>query len=479
MIKAIFFDLDGVLFDGRYFHRDLFLMTIERFGIKGIDIDYHDKYLDGLSTKQKIDILIEKGFLAPRSKMDFFDIKQNLTEIALCGEQKPNKYLISILQILKQKGYKLVCVSNSILTTVKKSLYLTGIFELFDAVYGNESSAHPKPSPEPYLNAFQKEGFVASEVLILEDSVYGRTAAYLSGGHVLPIVDTMDVTLDKILEAIEFVNKGEMTEEKKTIHVVVPMAGLGSRFKQAGYTVPKPFIPVFGKPMIQWVIENMKILPEVYGGIEAVTPWTLKFHFIVQQAHLDAYNFDELCKSCEIDYTITPITSVTEGAACSVLLAKEHINNDERLVIVNSDQFLEWNQNEFYRALCNNEYDGCISVFEQNNPADVKWSYSKSDSKGIVTEVAEKKYISNWATTGIYGWAHGSDYVKYAEQMIAKNVRVNGEFYVCPVYNEAIGAGGIFRNLCCKKIWGLGVPEDLESFLKNYAHGTEGSTANS
>lgn len=472
MIKAIFFDLDGVLFDGKVFHRDLFLMTVIQFGIKGVDENFHEEFLEGLSTKQKIDILIQKGLLAAQSKMDFFDIKQNLTEIALCGKQKPNEYLISTLQILKEKGYRLICVSNSITLTVKRSLYLTGILELFDALYGNESSANPKPSPDPYLNAFHKEGVTPSEVLILEDSIYGRTAAYASGCNVLPIVDPMDVTLDKILKAIHLVNQGHMSEEKKTLHVVVPMAGLGSRFSKAGYTVPKPFIPVFGKPMIQWVIDNMKVHLEIYDGVSVPNPWSLKFHFIVQQAHLDAYNFDALCKSCNLDYTITPITSLTEGAACSVLLAKEHINNDEPLVTVNSDQFLEWDQNEFYRALCNNEFDGCISVFEQNNPDDIKWSYSKTDSKGIVTEVAEKKYISNWATTGIYGWAHGSDYVRYAEQMISKNIRVNGEFYVCPVYNEAISAGGNFRNLACKKIWGLGVPEDLEKFLEKYPNGT-------
>lgn len=468
MIKAIFFDLDGVLFDGKVFHRDLFLMTVAQFGISAVDESFHENYLEGLSTKQKIDILIEKRLLSPQSKMDFFDIKQNLTEIALCGKQKPNEYLISILQILKEKGYRLVCVSNSITVTVERSLYLIGILDLFNSVYGNESCANPKPSPDPYLNAFKIEGVAPSEVLILEDSVYGRSAAYTSRAHVLPIVDTMDVTLDKILKAIHLVNQGQMSEEKKTIHVVVPMAGLGSRFSKAGYTVPKPFIPVFGKPMIQWVIDNMKVHPEVYEEIAVASPWALKFHFIVQQAHLDAYNFDALCKSCELDYTITPITSVTEGAACSVLLAKEYINNNEPLVTVNSDQFLEWDQNEFYRALCNNEYDGCISVFEQNDIEDIKWSYSKIDSKGIVTEVAEKKYISNCATTGIYGWNRGSDYVRYAEAMIAKDIRVNGEFYVCPVYNEAIAVGGVFRNLICKKIWGLGVPEDLEKFLKEY-----------
>jgi HAD superfamily hydrolase (TIGR01509 family) len=468
MIKAIFFDLDGVLFDGRIFHRDLFLITVKEFGIKVVDEEYHDTYLDGLSTRQKIDILIQKSLLSEKHRLDFFDMKQNLTEIALCSDPKPNQYLISILQTLKLKGFILVCLSNSVTTTVKKSLYLTGIHDLFDLVFGNEICPHPKPSPEPYLTAFKKMGVDSTEVLILEDSIHGRTSAYGSGAHVLPIVDPMDVSLEKILNAIERVTKEQMTESKKTIHVVVPMAGLGSRFAHAGYTVPKPFIQVFDKPMIQWVIDNMKLHTERYGTISLESPFTLIFHFIVQQAHLDAYNFDALCRSCEIEYTITPIQTVTEGAACTVLLAKDYINNNDPLVIVNSDQFLEWDQNEFYRALCNDAYDGCISVFEQNDPTDIKWSYSKTDSKGIVTEVAEKKYISNWATTGIYGWAHGSDYVRYAEQMILKNIRVKNEFYVCPVYNEVISEGGLFRNLSCKKLWGLGVPEDLQIFIDSY-----------
>ena len=150
------------------------------------------------------------------------------------------------------------------------------------------------------------------------------------------------------------------------------------------------------------------------------------------------------------------------------MLVKDKINNDDPLVTVNSDQFLEWNQNEFYRALLNPTYHGCISVFEQNDPDDIKWSYSKIDEAGCVSEVAEKKYISNMATTGIYGWKKGSDYVRYAEQMISKNIRVNNEFYVCPVYNEAIADGKKIRNFLCKKLWGLGVPEDLEFFLNTY-----------
>jgi len=72
------------------------------------------------------------------------------------------------------------------------------------------------------------------------------------------------------------------------------------------------------------------------------------------------------------------------------------------------------------------------------------------------------------ATVGIYYWRRGSDYVKYAEQMIAKNIRVNNEFYVCPVFNEAIADGKRIRTFNIEKMWGLGTPEDLEHFLKHY-----------
>jgi hypothetical protein len=143
---------------------------------------------------------------------------------------------------------------------------------------------------------------------------------------------------------------------------------------------------------------------------------------------------------------------------------------EDPLVIVNSDQFLEWNSDSFYKSLLNPTYDGCILTFLQPDQNDIKWSYASVDNDSLVTEVAEKKWISPFATVGLYGWAKGSDFVLYAEQMIAKNIRTNNEFYVCPVYNEAIAAGKKARVSLCKGMWGLGVPEDLEKFRRDYLH---------
>lgn len=466
MIRALLFDLDGVLFDGRDFHKEMFLKAVNDFLDSPLSEKYHDKVLDGLSTKQKLDKLILDGILPHDLKAAALQRKQEYTSKYLVNHLSESPRHISLFQELSQR-YRIICVSNSIFSTISKCLKGLGILPFFHTIISNEDTPENKPSAQPYLTAFQREHLLPKECIIFEDSVYGRTSAYESGAWVVPIVDVFDLTAEKIHQNISRI---ENMEQSQPLNIVVPMAGLGSRFSKAGYSNPKPFIPVFGKPMIRWVIENMLPSDETYGSSTLVTPFRVTFHFIVQQAHLDAYSFEGLCKSMGINYTITPISSVTEGAACTVLLVKDKINTDEPLVIVNSDQFLEWSQNEFYRSLMNPTYDGCISVFEQNDPNDIKWSYSKIDENGCVKEVAEKIYISRWATTGVYGWKRGSDFVRYAEQMISKNIRVKNEFYVCPVYNEAVADGKRIRNLLCKKIWGLGVPEDLELFHKTYPY---------
>jgi dTDP-glucose pyrophosphorylase len=161
------------------------------------------------------------------------------------------------------------------------------------------------------------------------------------------------------------------------------------------------------------------------------------------------------CKIVEVD-------GITEGAACTTLLAKEFIDNDEPLLMANSDQFVEWNSNEFLYKMQESSIDGGIVTFSATHP---KWSFAKIDEYGFVTEVAEKKPISDIATAGIYYWTKGSDYVKYAEQMIEKNIRINNEFYVCPIFNEAIYDNKKIKSFTINNMCGLGTPEDLKYFL--------------
>jgi dTDP-glucose pyrophosphorylase len=232
--------------------------------------------------------------------------------------------------------------------------------------------------------------------------------------------------------------------------VLIPMAGLGSRFAQNGYTLPKPLIDVDGRPMIQVVVDNLNI--------------DANYIFVVQQEHLEKYNLKPILNSIKPGCQIVSIDGLSEGAACTTLFAKEFINTDGPLLIANSDQYIEWDSNETMYSFSNNNIDGGMLVFDATHP---KWSFAKLDSTGFIEKVAEKDPISDIASVGIYYWSKGSDYVKYAEQMVDKNIRVNNEFYVCPVINEAIADGKKFKVSYVKEMWGIGTPEDLETFLKS------------
>jgi dTDP-glucose pyrophosphorylase len=234
------------------------------------------------------------------------------------------------------------------------------------------------------------------------------------------------------------------------LNIVIPMAGRGSRFVQAGYKMPKPLIDIYGHPMIEYVTKN-------------ITPkCDHRFIYICQQEHLKKFGLkDELEKmapGCEI----ISIDHITEGAACTVLLAEKYIDNDDPVMIANSDQFVDTDIDEYLNTIVN--ADGLIMTMPASDP---KWSYIKYDANNNVTLVREKEVISDQATVGIYNYAHGSDFVKYAHQMIEKNIRVNNEFYVAPVYNEAIANGKkiVFCDVG-SKMHGLGIPDDLNAFMQ-------------
>jgi dTDP-glucose pyrophosphorylase len=261
------------------------------------------------------------------------------------------------------------------------------------------------------------------------------------------------LTFDKINSTILNADKKSQISPKwqgGKMNVLIPMAGAGSRFQKAGFTFPKPLIEVRGKPMIQTVVENINV--------------DAKHIFIVQEDHYHKYSLKETLEMISPDCEIVTVNGVTEGAACTTLLAKSLIDNNEPLLIANSDQFVEWDSNEFMYSMIGDNIDGGILTFYSTHP---KWSYAKLDENGFVSEVQEKKPISDKATVGIYYWTKGSDYVKYAEQMIKGNARVNNEFYVCPVYNEAINDNKKIKIFDIPKMWGLGTPEDLKYFLEN------------
>ncbi|HET8686083.1 MAG TPA: glycosyltransferase family 2 protein [Methanosarcina sp.] len=241
------------------------------------------------------------------------------------------------------------------------------------------------------------------------------------------------------------------------LNIVIPMAGAGSRFAKAGYSDPKPLIKVHQTEMILAVIRNL-----------APKDRDHRFIFIAQEEHIRRYHLNEKLSAWAPNSVVIAINGITEGAACTALFAKDLINTHDALMIANSDQYIDIDIEEYLNFGDENAFDGLIMTMKANDP---KWSYVGLDDNKLVNNVVEKEVISDEATVGIYNFKHGRDFVRAAEQMIASNLRVNGEFYVAPTYNQLIqeqAKVGIFNiGSEANGMYGLGIPADLDLFLQN------------
>lgn len=455
MIKLIIFDLDGVLVDAKDIHFRALNRALSLVDEKyTISIDDHHNRFDGLKTNQKLDMLTKERGLPENKHELIWSEKQRLT-LEEIKQITPSSSLQKTLSKLKEEKYQIACCSNSIRTTVLTVLSKLDIIEFFDLILSNQDVINSKPHPEMYWKAISCLGALPEETLIIEDSPPGLLAACRSRSHILRVLSPAFTTYDDINTKIQEIKAMQTMQTPKwkdnKLNVLIPMAGAGTRFEQAGYNLPKPLIDVRGKPMIQLVIENLNL--------------DANYIFVVQKTHREKYNLDALLSLIAPNCKIIDVDGVTEGAACTALLAKEHINNDYPLFFANSDQFVEWDSNEFMYRMQETNSDGGIVTFKSTHP---KWSFVRVDDAGLVTEVSEKNPISDIATVGYYFWKKGKEFVKYAESMISKNIRFNNEFYVCPVFNQAIEDGKKIKTYNCEGMWGLGTPEDLDFYLKNY-----------
>jgi len=450
MIKTIIFDFDGTLIELVDAHYKALNDAIEE--IAGheyiITEEEQNTHFNGLSTSTKLAELVEHRKLPPDLVDAIKTYKQVKTIQYILDNIKPNKQLYTDLMQLKLEGHKLYCASNAVIDTVNIGLNKLGIIDLFDYIVGNDDVVNKKPHPEVFLKCFLHGGLNPQECLIVEDSKHGIEAATKSGAHVLTVNSPKDLTYNYIARHLLVNNKYRYKDHK--LNIVIPMAGSGKRFMDAGYKLPKPLIDVNGMPMIKTVIDNLAI--------------DANYIFIIQKEHAEMHHLDLMLKLMVPNCQIIQIDSLTSGAAETVLMAQDFINNDDCLLIANCDQYVEWDSAGFLSNAKASNIDGAILTFKAN---ETKWSYAKVDGNNFVTEVAEKKVISDNATVGIYWWKKGSDFVKYAHSMMEKNIRVNNEFYVCPVWNEALADGKKVKIMPCDKMCGIGTPEDLKVFLNN------------
>lgn len=237
------------------------------------------------------------------------------------------------------------------------------------------------------------------------------------------------------------------------MNLLIPMAGAGKRFFDAGYTIPKPFLPVNGIPMVQSVINNLNI-----SGNHI---------FIIQKKHSLDGNLEIFLKKISPDCIIITIEELTEGPACTALLAEKYID-DKPLIIVNCDQMIhDFDVNKLIEFSNINQADGVLGAFISSSK---KNSYMKLDPQGEVTEIKEKIVISNIATNGLHFWNNGKDFIYSAKKMIESNERYNNEFYIAPTYNYLIKDGKKILPFFYNLHFPIGTPEDLKIYEKIYGY---------
>lgn len=440
MISAVIFDLDGVLVDADELHYAALNRALNAFDIDSISKQEHGAIYKGLPTRVKLQIMTERRGLPLSLHGEIAKLKQILTISDLEAAVPVDQQKVDMLARLA-KRYKVAVCSNAKRESMKALLKHTGLLSYFHCILSCEDVAQPKPSSEIYLRAMEKLHVNPNETLIIEDSEVGKQAAHASGAYVHHVSDPSGVNYFTVTTAIK---------QFETPVIVIPAAGLGKRFAEVGYLYPKPLIDVAGRPMIERVLKNIEGLGDPV--------------IILQKQHCMQYAADKLIRQIEPRASIQTVDGLTEGAACTVLLAEQHIDPDRELIIANSDQVVDYDLSLFIDSMRKRKADGGILTFFADHP---KWSYAAVGEDGWVSEVAEKKVISAHATVGIYYFRTGRQFLAATRRMIDKNVRVNGEFYVCPVFNELISEGGkvAIHSLDKEKVFGLGTPEDLDTYL--------------
>jgi beta-phosphoglucomutase-like phosphatase (HAD superfamily)/dTDP-glucose pyrophosphorylase len=439
--RLFIFDLDGVLVDSKQIHFDSLNKALSSIDDRYVISEQDQKNIfEGLSTNQKLSILTETRGL-PEFNHDLIWKSKQIHSLEFFTKLQVDNDLVEIFKHIKKNTIKIAVASNSIKKTVEVCLESLGLIQYVDFYVSNEDVKNPKPHPDMYLKCISQCKSSVKNTVIFEDSYIGKIGAFQSKARLVSVKSRSDLSFQKILDEIDYVDKD--------INVLIPMAGDGVRFLDKGYQKPKPLIEINNKTMIEVVHKNINI-----PG---------KYIFVAKKQHVDDFELNKTISSFCKNFVLIEQDTKLDGAVKSCLLAKDYINNDQPLIIANSDQYISWDSKKAIDYFLKSGVDGAILTFKAS---DTKWSYVKRNKYNTISAVAEKNMISNEATCGIYFWRKGSDFVKYAEQMVKKGIKTNNEFYVCPVYNEAIEDEKIIVAYLVDQMYGLGTPEDLQSFLQ-------------
>jgi HAD superfamily hydrolase (TIGR01509 family) len=416
-IKAILFDLDGVLTNTTQMHYETFRDAVEEVVPKyKLTRAEHEQRFEGMSTRSKLEILQKDGILQAHQFQTIFDKKQDLIVKRIPSVVQPRESLRLMLMTLNNQGFRLFCCSNSVRKTMDLLLTQLGIANLFEATYSNEDVKHPKPSPEIYELAMRRSFLLKEWCLIVEDSQVGRTAAYASGAHVLEVEDAEDVTMELLRDALYFL------ERRGTLY---PRSTLYGRPVSLNILLSLDSIP----------IENLPHL------IESFLPTTipeehlhLRFHIACGKSVIHTNRIDRLFWDVpsNVSYTYSLGNEWTQS-----------IQYTDPVVYVNEEIPPQWTPDSFYKCLLNSSYDGVIQTRHQPDPYSKKDVSVKLNEEGLVVQVSSKQWLGPSAAIGIYGWRRSCSFFEMWKASIGS---------IDDQYTQAIQEGMTFRPLLCKTI---------------------------
>lgn len=237
------------------------------------------------------------------------------------------------------------------------------------------------------------------------------------------------------------------------MNFIIPMAGEGKRFKDAGYTVPKYLIDCKGKTLLQWSVDSLPL------------NLATNLVFIILKKHEDEFNVSEVILQIYgklgINIRFYFLDGVTQGQAETVYLGRNLFTNDKPLVIFNIDTYFDSKTLE--TNLLKNDCDGYLGCFKSSEP---RFSFASVDHGGFVTETAEKVVISDNALTGLYHFNNTHDYIDAVEYHLQNEFKYKNEYYIAPMYNYLINKGKKYKLDWVHEFHILGTPEELDDFKK-------------
>lgn len=437
--KNFLFDLDGVLVDSFDIQYQSTIDAINNY--TKIDITAKiDKILKStITTKKKLDYLVEQNIISNAQSLDIYNEKKkiadNIFNNLIIDDEK-----VKLFSFLKKKKCKIAVVTNGNKNSAKIILKSLGLYNFLDLLISNEDVVNPKPHSEPYIKAISHFGGDLKNFIIFEDSETGLTSAYGTGCKVYKVENTNDINLS-LIKQMNNLNR----------NILIPAAGLGSRFQKRGFKLQKPLIELENKTLIEHAVSSL----DIEGN----------YIFVIRKLDNNSNielitalrNIQPECKIIEIDY-------VTEGSASTCYLAKESIDNDDELIISNCDQILKWDSKKFLEYSSN--YDCSVLTYKSNED---KNSFIKTDENNKGIEIREKEVISDNALVGVHYFKKGSDFIKSYEHIFNNNIKFKNEYYVSTVCNHLINEGKELVNYSFQEnelYYSTGTPEDYFKYMR-------------